>query len=240
MTVVTDHLGFALVFVEAIDAWLTMLPITKVQYEYYLCDRRADRRLNNQWYTDRLQQNPRTSANKLASNNYFNAFMTSVTTEEADWYIQWMFECMCQEANTVVECRLPTDDEWKHTYRELRELPAQELTTFPSLNPRAFEIAQRLNILMRQPQAAVANVHLRVEAAQPRTYSVADQMLLHRGVYEWVSHGMNGHGGRGAPPSIIGGGHMDPTAGTPLVVNETDRHPYFGFRVLVKGQIASS
>ena len=54
MTIVTDHLGFALVFVEAIDAWLTMLPITKVQYEYYLCDRKADRRLNNQWYTDSL------------------------------------------------------------------------------------------------------------------------------------------------------------------------------------------
>ncbi len=236
MNVALDHLGFPLIYVEEVGAWLTLLPVTKIQYEYYLCDRQADRRLTNKWYGERLSENPRTTAHKLTASNFYNAFMTSVTAEEANWYISWMFDRLTSKSSSIVGCRLPTDDEWKLAFRGMRERQAIEIEEFPAMNSRAQDILQRFQIFARQPQAVATSVHLRGEATQGRAYTMSDQMLLRRGVYEWVSLA-NGYGGRGAPPSSIGGLNMDPASGPTINVATGARHPYFGFRVLVEGDL---
>ncbi|MCA9108036.1 MAG: hypothetical protein KDA83_21695, partial [Planctomycetales bacterium] len=89
MQLQTDHIGFPLLFIEELGMWTNLIPITKVQFEYYLCDRDANRSLDNAWYSERLKQNPRVTARRLSMNDYHQCFMTSLLPQEADYFANW-------------------------------------------------------------------------------------------------------------------------------------------------------
>ena len=49
--------GAMVVWVKAISAYMDLLPVTKIQFEYFLCDT-LDPRFTAQWYDQILQINP--------------------------------------------------------------------------------------------------------------------------------------------------------------------------------------
>jgi len=209
--------NFPMVWVEELDAYMHWFPVTKVQFEYFLCEVN-DSQFDESWYDEILSLNPRVSPTAIRGTNYWRAFITGVLPSEAQRFARW-----CGQ-----DFSLPTIEEWTIAYRALKQQQPEDVAAIlglAKLNERARTLVQRLDTA---PQAALKQL------GYPRTR--AEQMLLRLGVLEWVEcrNQASRWGGIGETYPDFHSALFSPESGQPRLPKdpETDRIPYYGFRLL--------
>lgn len=207
-----DPVGFPMLQVEP-GFYLHWLPITKIQFEYFLSDT-YDRSFDIRWYEEILRLNPRVTPAKILPSNYWNAFLSGVLPAEAQRFAFW-----CGDG-----FRLPSVKEWAQAYRILNSQPALDLESSGLMN----DLSPRLRELILRTEDASS------EAARRMGYvrCLADQLLMRLGFLEWVK--AEGHwGAMGEPYPELCGNLAEPERGEPVYPNRPDtvRLPCLGFRL---------
>lgn len=214
-----DPTGFPLIWVDAVGAFMHWLPVTKVQFECFLCAA-PDSHFDARWYDAVLELNPRTSAADLRNNNYWQAFLTGISPAEAQRFANW-----CGGAYSV-----PSLEEWFQAYKALKaEAPLDDpVVVMASLN-----LKERTRALVARLDT-IGMAVTRDVAGSERT--LADQMLMRLGVMEWVecNNQRSRWGGMGETHPKFRGALQTPDHGQPMIpINpETNRLGYFGLRLL--------
>ncbi|HEX3046625.1 MAG TPA: hypothetical protein VHY08_17850 [Bacillota bacterium] len=214
---IIDKSGFPLVWVEPIGAFIHWLPVTKVQFEYFLCAV-PDSRFDGAWYEEILRKNPRISPNEIKPDNYWGALLSGIRPGEAQSFVQWLGP----------EYGLPTLNEWVKTYQYFKTLPPQSagiVNQMGELRERVKTLIGRLNSSSDQAVRGMGDER-----------RLADQMLMRMGVMEWVEcpeHRIH-WGGIGQTHPSFHGGLYTPDHGEPVIPPnpETDRLYYYGFRLI--------
>lgn len=212
-----ERTHFPMIWVDAIDAYLQWLPVTKVQFEYFLCEVN-DSQFDEGWYDEILSLNSRISPGAIRPSNYWRALMTGILPSEAQRFARW---CGPDYA-------LPTLEEWMVAYRALQQKPLvdiQAILSLTKLNPRARVLVQRLD---SAPQQALTQLRY--------NRTPAEQMLLRLGVLEWVEcrSQAKAWGGIGETNTSFHSALFSPEAGQPRLPRdpESERLYYYGFRLL--------
>lgn len=199
---------------DRLGAHVHLLPVTKIQFEYFLTDR-PEPHFSESWYKGVLAHNPRVSPGKVRQKNYWNAFLTGLTPEEAGNFANWLGK------TTDDAFELPTSDEWYELYQEMKGQPPLSQALFRSLNFPA------------RVEALLQNVDKAAAMEQEAQRDLADSMMLREGVFEWVQLKGDKWGGAGLPNGSIGGGIINLDAGQPKQPQAVDpAPPFYGFRLL--------
>lgn len=157
---ILDKTGFPMIWVDELSAYMHLIPVTKIQFEYMICDQPRSQ-FSDQWYQQALNLNPRISPDQINRNNYWQALITGVSPKEAQFFSQW-----CGG-----DFDLPNRQEWYVAYKSLKVLDAP------------FEINQlKLKTRIKLLFEALNN------QVQPfkQSNDLASKMLLEGGVFEWV------------------------------------------------------
>lgn len=211
-----DPTGFPMVWVEEIGAYIHWLPVTKVQFEYFLCAA-GDGQPDAAWYDEILTLNGRVSPAQVRGHNYWQAFITGVLPGEAKQFARW-----CGR-----HYELLSSDEWLAAFRALEKrapLELDDLLALDGLNERARILVQWLE---HAPQAALNRL------GYQRTR--AEQALLRLGVLEWVN--LSGEPGQWGVLGELNPGFrsllFSPIAGEVRVPKDPEgqRSAYHGFRL---------
>jgi hypothetical protein len=212
-----DRTGFPMVWVEAINSYMSWLPITKIQFEYFLCAA-SDSHFNANWYDNILYLNPRVSPKNIRATNYWNAILTGIMPDEVQRFARW-----CGEGYSI-----PTLEEWFTAYKTLKALPPEP----PGLIDNVGNLRERTRLVLSNLESA--NRTALIEVDYDRT--LADQMLMRMGVMEWVEcrDQRARWGGMGSTASRLHGNLFTPDYGQPsLPTNpDKDRLHYYGFRLI--------
>lgn len=159
-----DRARFPMIWVESVQAHLHFLPVTKIQFEYFLWDS-ASSSLDQAWLDRMYKLNPRVSPRQVDPRNYWRAFMTGVAPIEAEMYAQW-----CAGPEEEVRYSLPTAADWQKAYKELQERDAN------TWDPACLE----------QSPARAQTLFSQLLACPARRTKLADLMFFDGGVLEWV------------------------------------------------------
>lgn len=209
-----DPAGFPMVQVPGTALLLQWLPVTKIQFEHFLCDAQ-DRHFDAKWYDEVLGLNPRVSPHKITSDNYWQAFLSGILPAEAQRFAFW-----CGDSY-----RLASSEEWAEAYQAFSAIEAVDLSEIGILD----------NLLPRERDLIVHIETAAHETAHRMGYqrSLADQMLMRLGVFEWVRL-PDGWGVLGEPFPGFCGNLISSDKDRPLKPREPEevRLPYFGFRLL--------
>lgn len=213
----SDRAGFPMIWVDNLGAYMHWLPVSKIQFEHFLCDA-PDIYFGAEWYEQTLALNPRVTPRDIVSGNYWQGLMTGVQPGEAQRFAAW-----CGDGY-----RLPTAAEWARAYQELRLQPFRDLVAFGVFDGRE----SRIRELLKRTEAASAIALQRL--GYKRRFS--DQMLLRLGVLEWVwvedrlpRWGMKGEPFPGFCGNLEVPGAADPAS---AFSPETARLACAGFRLL--------
>lgn len=217
---VLDKAGFPMLWIEEIGAYLHWLPVTKVQFETYICAQ-PETAFDEVWYHQALSLNERVSPGAVTDKNLWKAFMTGITPSEAQKYAAW-----CGD-----DFSLPSSEEWFTTYKALQSERAIELTFADELT----KIPQRVHQLLKTMDTASKRI-ARSQNITERT--LATQMMMRFGVMEWVEYSLSsrnstGWGGMGEPLRVFHAQMSSVERGqvsTPL--NIENRMFYYGFRLI--------
>lgn len=209
-----DRTGFPMVWREEVAAYVHWVPVTKVQFEYFICDA-PDAHFDSTWYDEILDLNPRVTPGEVSVGNYWRSFLTGLRPSEAQRFASWSGDGY----------RLPTDSEWSTLYGRLRAQPAETLSTLERLdtpNQRARTLLERFS-------------HVAQASLQGQAPSLASQMLFRFGALEWVQVGRPpaAWGLRGEPlPAFCGNLEVLDRPAEPLGATESTRYAAAGFRLL--------
>lgn len=212
----TQLCGFPLIKLPKLKLAIQILPVTKVQFEYFLCDQ-PDASFNETTYNELIQLNPRVSPLKIVAENYWNVFITGLQPEEISKYAMWLGDGF----------KLPTKEQWHQVYTTL-SVPADEdlvnqVTKLPGIPERSKIILQKLDEVSQQLSAG-------------RSRQLADQLFLRNGVMEWVTQPdpKNQWGGMGAPLPRFHNGQSRIDQNVPeILLSATNyRLKYYGFRLV--------
>lgn len=217
-----DRAGFPMTWIEPLGAYLHWLPVTKVQFEYFLCDR-PSARFDQDWYDALLRLNRRISPRQIDGSNYWHALLTGITPPEAQAFAQW-----CGDDGHG-HYRLPTAEEWFKAYSALRTEPPLDLAAIEAL-----ELSPRARLIVQKLDAAVASVR-----GEGGGRTMADQMLMRHGVMEWVEckEGRSPFGAYGRPNKQLEGRLINLEAGQMSIPNDLEqRLVAYGFRLLRRGE----
>lgn len=214
---VTDRTGFPMVWSQEVDAYVHWLPITKIQFEYFLCDA-PDAYFDAEWYDRVLDLNPRVTPHEVSATNYWRALVTGVQPSESQRFASW-----CGPG-----FRLLREAEWATLYRSIQAEPAENLEASGVLDNRD----QRVRDLLERVDAAVHGASARMR----RVPGLAGQMLMRFGALEWVRVGSppSAWGVKGEPlPEFCGNLELLDQSALQLVTDpERDRFSAAGFRLL--------
>lgn len=212
--IVFDRTRFPMIWANNLGAYISYFPITKIQIEYFLCDR-PEPRFDQKWYEVMLAANERISPTKLLDSNYHKVFATGIAPEDAASFADWLGN------DLDVTLSLPTSDEWFDTFAEFekqRPISAAELLT-----P---EQPARIQTLITKMDAAVAK-------CKPADRKLTDSMLMRDGVMEWVSVNDDQWGGAGDPKPDLGFGLTNPLHRKPKIPATRNPAPaFYGFRLI--------
>lgn len=214
----SDSKGFPMIWVEPLKGYLHWLPITKIQFERFLCST-SDIEFDDKWYDEILTLNPRESPQDLERDNYWRSVLTGLLPSEAEKYARW---CGPQY-------QIPTKDDWLKAYFYLKEKEAQEIDWTqhePGLLPRDLRLLENMERVFR--------------GFGGERQTMADQTFLRFGVMEWVqsSERAQAWGGLGQLSPDFYGLLTKPEHRTPVQPRNpaSERFFYFGFRLLRKEQ----
>ncbi len=217
---IIDKTGFPMVWINDLNAYIHFLPVTKVQFEYFICDE-PRRRFDEEWYNMVIDHNPRVTPHSIRSDNYAQAFMTAVTPDEVQLFTDW-----CGSSYSF-----PTREQWFTAYKALEGKPAITIDdhwiSTHRVRERAGIILQRLD---REMSALLSRSTER---------KLADQTMMRGGIFEWVFDERERPPwvGMGKPHSSFVSGFFSLEQGTPTFKPrnpETDRLFQIGFRLLKK------
>lgn len=219
-TFVLDRANFPMVWSESLKAYIHLLPVTKIQYEYFLWDA-PNPGLDQTWYETVTKDNGRITPEEVNGNNYWRIFMSTLLPSEAQYYLDW-----CAGQSNDARYAIPTQEEWQSAYKSFKEQlnPSllEDAREIPGLSPRCQTILKKLGDLFEGRDGA-------------------EQLLLVNGLMEWVV-------GKDQPWGLFGyphqrfavlGRHPDTgralTPGNPNNPNDPKfRHKAYGFRLLRK------
>jgi hypothetical protein len=211
-----DRTGFPMVYIDAIGAFMHWMPVTKLQFEYFMCSA-PDSQFGEGWYEEILQPNPRVSPGAINASNYWRALLTNILPEEAQRFARW-----CGD-----EYEVPTLEVWSAAYKALKELPPES-----GVVERMGKLKDRVRTTLNRLDSETAKA-LR-DAGYDRT--LADQMLMRMGVLEWVEcPTQRVHwGGMGELNPRFHGFLFRPDSGQPSrpVNPENERLHYYGARLI--------
>ncbi len=212
-----DRAKFPMVYVDVIDAYIHWLPLSKIQFEYFLCAV-PDSQFGENWYGEILQLNPRISPGIVRTDNYWKALLSGLLPEEVQRFARW-----CGD-----EYIIPSLDDWFTAYKWLKSQPPEP----PDIVDQMGLLQDRVRTLLRRIDSESAKAFK--EAGYERT--LADQMLMRLGMLEWVEcTGQTARwGGMGQLNPRFHGFLFRPDNGQPShpVNPETDRLHYYGARLL--------
>lgn len=212
-----DRTGFPMLWCKDIGAYVHWLPVSKIQFEYFLCDA-PDAHFDAEWYDHVLRLNPRITPRDVSGTNYWRALITALLPAEAQRFAFW-----CGDGY-----RLPTESEWTAIYWSYRGEAAENLSSsglLAKLDGRARMLLERIDVSVD-------------EARRRMGYGpdLASQMLLRFGAMEWVRAGSPPSAWRtmGEPlPEFCGNlATLDRPAETFALDPEASRLPAAGFRLL--------
>jgi hypothetical protein len=224
-----DPLGFPMVWVHALKAYVHWMPMTRIQFELFLARGGAEE-LNADWYAKRCESDRRPSAADLTSENFAQCLLTGVLPEEAQIIADWLGP----------DFQLLTHDEWVTVLRAADQEEAEPVdwAALPAMSmasPRCIELLRALGTLPLQGPWGLPAPEAPDGYHPPKR---ADQMLLRGGVLEWV------HTGRPeAPWGGLGQVHHTLHRRIPDLFDEDvviprqpteERIGYFGFRLARK------
>lgn len=164
-----DAAGYPRVLFESSQLWVHLLPVTKIQFEQFICDR-PSARFDATWYEGFVKDNPRISPQDAKESNYWQLLATNLIPDEAEAMAIW----------AGGEARVPTADEWRKIARVAEaEAPIQpeELAGVDGLDSLALRTLRAITVAVRERL---------VKVKEPKPMTLADQMLLRGGCYEWV------------------------------------------------------
>jgi hypothetical protein len=170
-----DASGYPLVFVEPLDAYVQLFPVTKPQFERFIASSKHPE-LGDDWYGEILTMNPRASYRDEDVRARERLFMTGVTPEEALSFGRWMGR----------DYSLLTAQEWAVCYEWFAGHAA------PSA-PRD------LRGHMSQDALAVWNVVEDQWLEGRRQSSLQELSLMTQGILEWVVERPGRYCGLGEP-----------------------------------------
>ena len=209
-----DPLGFPMAWIDEIQAYIHWYPVSKLQFETFLCDV-LDEAFDARWYKEALARNPRVTASAISTANYWQAFMTGVSHEEAQRFARWYGDGY----------RLPRTSEWCTALRTFRGRAASKA---PLPVPATFMNRRFRDLLHVLNEVSFAVCH----TWEPSDLAAA--MLLDRGVLEWAvdSSGGDHAYGCGTPHPGFFPALKEP--GTPISPTSHDRLNCwpFGFRLV--------
>ncbi|HXM70230.1 MAG TPA: hypothetical protein VN970_03790 [Thermoanaerobaculia bacterium] len=214
----TDPTGFPMVWVDAIAAWMHWLPVSKLQFERRL-HQVPDRSFDATWYDHMLALNPRVAPALVRPENYRNALLTGILPAEAQRFA----------TRLGAGFAVPTLEQWLRAWSSLDSQPAE--LRLPAALIAGLE--EPVRTLLTRMEGALA-----AAAARPRRQrTLADQMLLRRGVLEWVEQPGSPVRwvGIGEPLHLARGVRVSPDRG-PVIPDrpEAFRSYLFGFRLIWK------
>jgi hypothetical protein len=212
-----DPAGFPMMWVPEIEAFLHWLPVTKIQFEHFLCDA-SDRSFDALWYEDLLRLNPRVSPAQIDGSNYWRAFLTGILPAEAQRFAYW-----CGDGY-----RLPTAWEWSRAYEALAGTAPQDPGRLGLIGISRSRVDE---VILRLEQAGA-------EVAGRLGYDrrACDQALMRLGILEWVRRKPDETSWvvLGEPFPAFVGNLLVPDLGALTVASNGDarRMPWCGFRLV--------
>lgn len=200
-----DRTGYPMVYVDPLNAYWHLFPITKPQFENFLAGAPSPER-SNAWYADLLKRSPRLSPVAASYMDYERLFVGGVLPDDVQSYIKWHGQGV----------RLPTVEQWRAAFKWLG---AQDVSAMPAdmerqLAPTAYCMWNKL-----------------LEELQPTT--LLDLSLMQNGMLEWVEGQNKAPLGMGAPRQKFRAGFHD--VGKPFEPTAfalTHRNYFSGFRLL--------
>ncbi|PZN69060.1 MAG: hypothetical protein DM484_30465 [Candidatus Methylumidiphilus alinenensis] len=108
-----DRTGFSYVVLKKLALAVSLLPLTKLQFEQYLADVKPQR---DGWYEELLALNPSVSPQNFTTGQREQLFVTGLLPSEAEAYAAWLGEGY----------RLPTVEEWRTIYRCFQSIDGLE------------------------------------------------------------------------------------------------------------------
>lgn len=227
---VRDPAGGLMVLAPAAKCYVGWVPVTKLQYEEFLCDDPGEV-YNGAFYEALLRAAPtaaRVHPGGVRADNFWLALVTALLPEEARAYAAW-----CGD-----EYLVPTKEQWLQVYDDLRKRPGVNLEPVLAAHP----LTERARELLTRLDAAAAEGYERANKLRPgearAKWSLADQMLLRGGVFEWVETRSAANrlewAGLGQPAAGLGPPlfNLDNRVPHPVRDAGTVRQPWYGFRLL--------
>jgi len=114
-----DRTGFPYIELKDPALAVSLLPLTKLQFEYYLADLTPQ---GDNWYEELLTLNPRVSPQRFTPEQRERLFLTGLLPAEAEAYAAWLGDGY----------RLPTVAEWRAIYRCFQSTAFTPLVASPA------------------------------------------------------------------------------------------------------------
>lgn len=131
-----DCTGFPYVELKDPALAVSLLPLTKLQFEAYLADLTPQ---GDRWYEELLALNPRVSPQRFTPEQRERLFLTGPLPAEVEAYAAWLGEGY----------RLPTVTEWRASYRRFQATAFTPLAASPAAGGRAAALLRRLEQQVR-------------------------------------------------------------------------------------------
>ncbi len=200
-----DKTNFPLLAVEAVGVEINLLPITKVQFAQFVAESGA---VSEKQYRDMAALNPAVSPDQFDVDERERLFATGILPPEALAFARWLGEGF----------DLPTVKEWRAIYTALRR------TSTP--------FHDELTTCLDDDDCPAKIILEKLDALNPN--SMLDVSLMQHGLVEWVKKGQS-FLGLGAPRPEFQGNLWDPLVNEIKPISLTERVPYFGFRLVRRG-----
>lgn len=170
---IRDRLGFPMIWIREVDAYVHWLPMTRVQFEVFLAHGGVDE-FDVSWYGDLCARERRISVREIGPENYWKSLLGGVLPEEAKALARWLGP----------RYRVPSFEEWTTIYDAASNRPALDIdwaSRFADASARCLALLRALDEVVRRRAAGPES-----SSRQATGLTLADQMLLRGGVLEWV------------------------------------------------------
>lgn len=131
-----DRTGFPYVELKDPALAVSLLPLTKFQFEVYLADLTPQ---GDRWYEELLTLNPRVSPQRFTPEQRERLFLTGLLPAEAEAYAAWLGDGY----------RLPTVAEWRAIYQRFESTAFAPFATSPTPDGKATALLRRLEAQAR-------------------------------------------------------------------------------------------